>query len=117
MGGADHADPPPLGLPGSKRLLLWREAQIAFNPGFTPYQFTSDTDILAAAQSGEITISLTDEVYPLLGGGAQEVIQKAADEQSAASCFSALQRFSAYPMAGTRGKCVMASCTSASGYS
>jgi len=70
VGGADHADPPPLGLPGSKRLLLWREAQIAFNPGFTPHQFTSDTDILAAAQSGEITISLTDEVYPLLGGGA-----------------------------------------------
>lgn len=42
---------------------LWREFQITFNSGFTPRQLTSDTDVEAAAQSGEITITATDEVY------------------------------------------------------
>src|SRR5437867_4036110 len=42
---------------------IWEEQQITFNPGFTPHQFTSDTDILAAAASGEITISDTEEFY------------------------------------------------------
>ena len=42
---------------------LWQEAQITFNTGFAPMQFTSDNDILAAAQAGEITITFTDEVY------------------------------------------------------
>jgi hypothetical protein len=44
---------------------LWQEAQITFNPGFTPTQFTSDNAILAAASGPNpaITISLTDEVY------------------------------------------------------
>lgn len=44
---------------------LWQEAQISFNQGFTPRQFTSDNDILAAAggPNPEITISFTDEVY------------------------------------------------------
>jgi hypothetical protein len=42
---------------------LWQEVQIIFNPGFTPHQFTSDTDILAAAAAGEITLVPTTEVY------------------------------------------------------
>ncbi len=42
---------------------LWVEEQIAFNPGFTAHQFTRDDDILAAAASGEITLTNTGEVY------------------------------------------------------
>ncbi len=42
---------------------LWLEVQIAFNPGHTPRQLTSDTEILAAAAAGEITLTATDEVY------------------------------------------------------
>src|SRR6266568_2673253 len=42
---------------------LWQEVQITFNSGFTPHQFTSDTDILAAAAAGEITLTTTTEVY------------------------------------------------------
>jgi hypothetical protein len=44
---------------------LWQEAQIAFNPGFTPTQLTSDNDVLAAASGPHpaITITFTDEVY------------------------------------------------------
>ena len=44
---------------------LWQEAQITFNPGFTPTQLTSDNDILAAASGPNpaITIAFTDEVY------------------------------------------------------
>jgi len=42
---------------------LWQEVQIMFNPGFTPIQLTSDTDVLAAAMSGEITLIPTTEVY------------------------------------------------------
>src|SRR5712692_543740 len=42
---------------------LWQEAQVTFNPGFTPVQLTSDNDILAAQAAGEITITFTDEVY------------------------------------------------------
>jgi hypothetical protein len=42
---------------------IWVEVQIVFNPGFTPHQFTSDTDIEAAATSGEITLVNTGEVY------------------------------------------------------
>jgi hypothetical protein len=42
---------------------LWQEVQIQFNPGFTSHQFTSDTDIAAAAAAGEITLITTDEVY------------------------------------------------------
>jgi len=37
--------------------------QISFNSGFAPQQLTSDTDIEAAAGSGEITLTPTDEVY------------------------------------------------------
>ncbi len=42
---------------------LWQEVQIMFNLGFTPRQLTSDTDVLAAAASGEITLIPTTEVY------------------------------------------------------
>ena len=42
---------------------LWQEVQITFNMGFAPTQLTSDTDILAAASAGEITLTPTTEVY------------------------------------------------------
>lgn len=44
---------------------LWREVQIAFNPGFTPHQFFSDNEILAAASGAnpEITLTPTKELY------------------------------------------------------
>jgi hypothetical protein len=44
---------------------LWRQNLIVFNAGFTPHQFTSDEDVLAAAAGPdpEITIVETDEVY------------------------------------------------------
>jgi hypothetical protein len=44
---------------------LWRQNLIAFNPGFTPHQFTSEDEVLAAAEgpNPEITIVPTDEVY------------------------------------------------------
>ena len=44
---------------------LWRQNLIVFNPGFTSHQFTSDTEVLAAAAgpNPEITIVVTDEVY------------------------------------------------------
>ena len=44
---------------------LWRQNLIVFNPGFTPHQFVSDEEVLAAAAgpNPEITIVVTDEVY------------------------------------------------------
>jgi hypothetical protein len=42
---------------------LWQEVQITFNTGVAPIQLTSDTDVLAAAGSGEITLTPTTEVY------------------------------------------------------
>jgi hypothetical protein len=44
---------------------LWHQNLIVFNQGFTPHQFTSDEDVLAAAAgpNPEITIVVTDEVY------------------------------------------------------
>ena len=44
---------------------LWRQNLIAFNQGFTPHQFTSEDEVLAAAEgpNPEITIVPTDEVY------------------------------------------------------
>jgi hypothetical protein len=44
---------------------LWRQNLIVFNQGFTPHQFTSEDDVLAAAAgpNPEITIVATDEVY------------------------------------------------------
>lgn len=44
---------------------LWRQNLIVFNPGFTPHQFFSDTEVLAAAAGPhpEITIVVTGEMY------------------------------------------------------
>ena len=44
---------------------LWRQNLIVFNQGFTPHQFFSDEEVLAAAAGPhpEITIVTTDEVY------------------------------------------------------
>ena len=42
---------------------LWREFQITFTNGHTPRQLFSDNEVAAAAQSGEITIQPTSEVY------------------------------------------------------
>ncbi|HET7469579.1 MAG TPA: hypothetical protein VFJ81_07880 [Gemmatimonadales bacterium] len=44
---------------------LWHQNLIVFNQGFTPHQFTSDEEVLAAAAgpNPEITIVSTDEVY------------------------------------------------------
>jgi hypothetical protein len=42
---------------------LWDECQITFNPGHTPRQFFSDTEVEAAAASGEITVTDTHELY------------------------------------------------------
>ena len=44
---------------------LWRQNLIVFNPGFTPHQFHSDEEVLAAAAgpNPEINIVVTDEVY------------------------------------------------------
>jgi hypothetical protein len=42
---------------------LWQQVLIRFNSGFTPHQFTSEAQVLAAAQAGEITLVTTNEVY------------------------------------------------------
>jgi hypothetical protein len=44
---------------------LWLQVLIVFNEGFTPHQFFSDDQILAAAAGAnpEITLVVTDEVY------------------------------------------------------
>ena len=42
---------------------LWLEVQITFNTGHTPRQLFSDDEIAAAAASGEITLTTTDEMY------------------------------------------------------
>ena len=41
---------------------LWQEVQIVFDT-IPPQQFTSDTDVLAAAAAGQITLVPTTEVY------------------------------------------------------
>jgi len=44
---------------------LWRQNLIVFNAGFTPHQFTSEAEVLAAAAgpNPEITLVVTNEVY------------------------------------------------------
>ena len=44
---------------------LWIQVLIVFNPGFTPHQFFSDTEVLdaAAGANPEITLVVTDEIY------------------------------------------------------
>jgi hypothetical protein len=50
-------------IPGDGFNPIWEEVQITFNQGFQPVQLTSDTDILAAAAQGEITLTDTEEFY------------------------------------------------------
>jgi len=44
---------------------LWHQVLVVFNQGFTPHQFVSEDQILAAAAGAhpEITLVSTDEVY------------------------------------------------------
>jgi hypothetical protein len=44
---------------------LWQQVLIVFNDGFTPHQFESEDEVLAAASGPdpEITLVPTDEVY------------------------------------------------------
>jgi hypothetical protein len=44
---------------------LWHQVLIVFNEGFTPHQFVSEDQVLAAASGAnpEITLVSTDEVY------------------------------------------------------
>ena len=44
---------------------LWQQVLIVFNEGFTPHQFTSDTEVedAASGDNPEITLVTTDEVY------------------------------------------------------
>jgi hypothetical protein len=44
---------------------LWRQNLIVFNAGFTPHQFVSEAEVLAAAAGAtpEITLVVTNEVY------------------------------------------------------
>jgi len=39
-------------VPGQGFNALWLQVQIQFNPGVTPHQFTSEEEVLAAAQAG-----------------------------------------------------------------
>jgi hypothetical protein len=48
-------------IPGEEFNPLWLQILIVFNEA--PHQFTSEDDVLAAAESGEITLVETDEVY------------------------------------------------------
>src|SRR6266550_3139846 len=50
-------------IPGDAFNPLWLQVLIVFNQGFTPHQFVSEDDVLAAAAAGEITLVSTDEVY------------------------------------------------------
>jgi hypothetical protein len=50
-------------VPGQNFNALWLQVQIQFNAGFTPHQFTSEADILAAAKAGQITLINTGQVY------------------------------------------------------
>jgi len=64
------------GLPGGKMFIsvldaiqgdgfnpLWQEVQITFNAGHTPRQLFSDDEIDEAADSGEVTLTTTTEIY------------------------------------------------------
>ena len=56
-------------IPGDGMNPVWQEVQIVFNAGYTPHQLFSDDEVAAAAASGEITLTTTDEVYwcPVIG--------------------------------------------------
>ena len=42
---------------------LWQEVEVTFNPGVTPFQLTTDDQVLDAATDGLVTLTETDEVY------------------------------------------------------
>jgi len=50
---------------------IWEEVQIAFTEGHAPRQLRSDTEVEAAVDAGEITLTFTGEVYwcPVVGPG------------------------------------------------
>jgi hypothetical protein len=50
-------------IPGDAFNPLWHQVFIVFNQGFTPRQFHSEDEVLAAAAAGEITLVSTPEVY------------------------------------------------------
>jgi hypothetical protein len=56
-------------IPGDGFNPIWEEVQIAFTAGHTPRQLFSDDEIAQAAAAGEITLTLTGEVYwcPVVG--------------------------------------------------
>ena len=56
-------------IPGDGFNPIWQEVQIAFNPGHTPRQLFSDTEVADAVASGEIALTFTTEVYwcPVVG--------------------------------------------------
>ena len=56
-------------IPGDGFNPIWEEVQITFTPGHTPRQLFSDDEIAAAVDAGEITLTLTGEVYwcPVVG--------------------------------------------------
>lgn len=56
-------------IPGDGFNPVWEEVQIAFTAGHTPRQLLSDDEIGAAAEAGEITLTMTGEVYwcPVVG--------------------------------------------------
>src|SRR3989441_12592355 len=58
-------------VPGDGFNPIWEEVQIAFTAGHTPRQLFSDTEIEAAFDTGEITLTATGEVYwcPVVGPG------------------------------------------------
>ena len=56
-------------IPGDGFNPIWEEVQIAFTAGNTPRQLFSDTEVEAAFNAGEITLTFTGEVYwcPVVG--------------------------------------------------
>ena len=56
-------------VPGDGFNPIWEEVQIAFTSGHNPRQLFSDTDVEAAFDAGEITLTFTGEVYwcPVVG--------------------------------------------------
>ena len=56
-------------IPGDGFNPIWEEVQITFTHGHTPRQLFSDTEVEAAFNAGEITLTFTGEVYwcPVVG--------------------------------------------------
>jgi hypothetical protein len=53
---------------------LWVEVEVTFNPGVTPYQITSDNDVLAAEAAGDVTLTDSGEVYRCAVIGADKIL-------------------------------------------